>query len=413
MLWTGGEDIVSIVAVINRTMDLPMRKPRPRNRSQRKPNDLSRSLAALDMDRTLIAVIEMSASTWLVAGIVPGVERQPLKKLEPDEHALLALLQRWRGEAERSGRTITSIAVAYEAGRDGFWLARWLLSQGIEAHVIHASSVAVSREHRRAKTDRLDTQMLKRAFLGWLRGERDHCKMAAIPTLAQEDAKRESLAGEASRIVNRLKSALARLGVRKFNPKLKKASERLTDLRTPEGEPIPPNTLDEMKRDMERRQLICAQIRKIEQERLKHLVQAPDTGPHAMVRLLARVIGVGIETADTLVQEVLSRHLRDRRAVARYGGLTGAPNSSGSINREKGLSRSGNARVRRCMIQLAWRFLRFQKDSALAQWFFHRTGNARGMRKTMIVALARKLLIALWRLVHEGVIPEGIVMRPA
>ena len=153
MLWTGGEEIVSIIAVINRTMDLPMRKPRPRNRSQRKPNDLSRSLAVLDMDRTLIAVIEMSASTWLVAGIVPGVERQPLKKLEPDEHALLALLQRWRGEAERSGRTITSIAVAYEAGRDGFWLARWLLSRGIEAHVIHASSVAVSREHRRAKTE--------------------------------------------------------------------------------------------------------------------------------------------------------------------------------------------------------------------------------------------------------------------
>src|SRR5271166_6148022 len=415
---TGGEEIVSIVAVINRTMDLPMRKPRPRNRSQRKPNDLSRSLAALDMDRTLIAVIEMSAPAWLVAGIVPGVERQPLKKLEPDEHTLLALLQRWRGEAERSGRTITSIAVAYEAGRDGFWLARWLLAQGIEAHVIHASSVAVSREHRRAKTDRLDTQMLKRAFLGWLRSERDHCKMAAIPTLAQEDARRpgherESLAGEATRIVNRLKSALARLGVRKFNPKLKKASERLNDLRTPEGEPIPSNTLDEMKRDMERRQLICAQIRKIEQERLKHLARAPDTGPHAMVRLLARVIGVGIETADTLVQEALSRHLRDRRAVARYGGLTGAPDCSGSINREKGLSQSGNARVRRCMIQLAWRFLRFQKDSALAQWFFHRTGNARGMRKTMIVALARKLLIALWRLVHEGVIPEGIVMRPA
>ena len=134
-----------------------MRKLKPRNCSQRKPNDLSRSLATFDMDRTLIAVIEMSASRWLVAGIVPGVERQPLKKLEPDEHALLALLQRWRSEAERSGRTITSIAVAYEAGRDGFWLARWLLARGIEAHVIHASSVAVSREHRRAKTDRLDT----------------------------------------------------------------------------------------------------------------------------------------------------------------------------------------------------------------------------------------------------------------
>ena len=118
---------------------------------------------------------------------MPGVERQPLKKLETDEHALLALLERWRGEAVRSGYAITRIVVAYEAGRDGFWLARWLRAQGIEAHVIHAASVAVSREHRRAKTDRLDTELLKRAFLGWLRGERDHCKMVAIPTVAEED----------------------------------------------------------------------------------------------------------------------------------------------------------------------------------------------------------------------------------
>ena len=213
-------------------MDLSMRKPRPRNCSQRKPNDLSRSLATFDMDRTLIAVIEMSASRWLVAGIVPGVERQPLKKLEPDEHALLALLQRWRSEAERSGRTITSIAVAYEAGRDGFWLARWLLAHGLEAHVIHPASVAVSREHRRAKTDRLDTDLLKRAFLGWLRGERDHCKMVVIPALHEEDAKRpnrerECLVAEQSRLVNRMKSTLVRLGIRGFNPKLKNAADRL------------------------------------------------------------------------------------------------------------------------------------------------------------------------------------------
>ncbi|MGA8156858.1 MAG: hypothetical protein WB822_11765 [Rhodoplanes sp.] len=157
------------------------RQTKPRQSKQRKPNDLSRCLAALDLDRTLIAVIEMGASSWLVAGLVPGVERQPLKKLKTDEHALLALLERWRGEAVRSGYAIRRIVVAYEAGRDGFWLARWLRAQGIEAHVIHAASVAVSREHRRAKTDRLDTELLKRAFLGWLRGERDHCKMVAIP----------------------------------------------------------------------------------------------------------------------------------------------------------------------------------------------------------------------------------------
>ena len=238
-----------------------------------KPNDLSRSLAALEPDSTLIAVIEMGQSSWLVAGLVPGVERQPLKKLDVDESALLKLLNRWRTEAEQTGRKIKRIAVAFEAGRDGFWLARWLRGRDIEAHVIHASSVAVSREHRRAKTDQLDTELLKRAFLGWLRGERDHCKMVAIPTLAQEDAKRpnrerESLVGEQSRIINRMKAALARLGIRGFNPKLKKAVARLESLRTPEGEPIPLNTLAELKRDMERRRLVRSQIQEIERTRL-------------------------------------------------------------------------------------------------------------------------------------------------
>jgi transposase len=373
-----------------------------------KLNDLSRSLTPLKPDGTLIAVIEMSLSSWLVAGIVPGVERQPLKKLEADESTLLKLLNRWREEAKKAGHRIERIAVAFEAGRDGFWLARWLRARDIEA---------LSREHRRAKTDRLDTELLKRAFLGWLRGERNHCKMVAIPTIKDEDAKRpnrerESLVGEQSRIVNRMKAALIRLGIRGFNPKLKKAVERLDGLRTPEGEPIPPNTLAELRRDMARRRLVSDQIRQIEDTRLERLKQAPSDGPHAMVRLLARVIGVGIETADMLVQEVLSRNMRDRRAIARYAGLTGSPDESGRRRREKGLTRSGNARVRRGMIELAWRFLRFQKDSVLAHWFRTRTENARRARKTMIVAVARKLLIALWRLVREGVVPDGVVLRP-
>ena len=209
-----------------------------------KLNDLSRSLTALQPDGTLIAVIEMSLSSWLVAGIVPGVERQPVKKLAVDECSLLKLLHRWREEAEKAGRRIERIVVAFEAGRDGFWLARWLKARSVDAYVIHAASVAVSREHRRAKTDRLDSELLKRAFLGWLRGERDHCKMVAIPTAKDEDAKRpnrerESLVGEQNRIINRMKAALIRLGIRGFNPKLKKAAGRLKDLRTPEGEPIP------------------------------------------------------------------------------------------------------------------------------------------------------------------------------
>ena len=190
-------------------------------------NDLSRSFVTLEQEATLIAVIEMSLSSWLVAGIVPGVERQPLKKLAVDESVLLKLLHRWREEAEKAGYMIKRIAVAFEAGRDGFWLARWLRARDIEVHVIHASSVAASREHRRAETDRLDTDLLKRAFLGWLRGERDHCKMVAIPTIKDEDGKRpnrerENLVGEQSRITNRIKATLVRLGIRGFNPKLKK-----------------------------------------------------------------------------------------------------------------------------------------------------------------------------------------------
>ena len=382
-------------------------------------NDLSRSAASLDHESTLIAVIEMSQSSWLVAAIVPGIERHPLKKLEANEEALLQLLRRWQDEAAGAGRTIARVAVAFEAGRDGFWLARWLRAHGIEAHVIHPTSVAVSREHRRAKTDRLDTGLLRRAFLGWLRGEPDHCSMVAIPTLEEEDAKRpnrerESLIGERTRIINRMRGCLARLGIRSFRPTLRTAPGRLETLRTPEGVTLPPNTLAELRRDMARLRFVTGQITEIEQARLERLRQAPDERPHAMVRLLARVIGVGIETADMLVHEVLSRDLRDRRAVARYAGLTGSPEESGARRREKGLAKAGNARVRRGMIQLAWRFLRFQEASGLAAWYRARTADARGgTRKTMIVALARKLLIALWRLVTTGETPDGVVLRPA
>ena len=197
-----------------------------------KPNDLSRSFTAFEQDSTLIAVIEMSLTSWLIAGILPGIERHPLKKLDVDEEALLKLLYRWRDEAINTGRQITRIVLAFEAGRDGFWLARWLRARNIEAYVIHPNSIAVSREHRRAKTDRLDTELLKRAFLGWLRGELEHCSMAAIPTPEEEDAKRpnrerENLLGERTRIVNRMKACLVRFGVRNFKPTLRKAPERL------------------------------------------------------------------------------------------------------------------------------------------------------------------------------------------
>jgi transposase len=384
----------------------------------RQTDDLSKSLTPFVQDNTLIAVIELSLSSWLIAGVVPGVARQPLKKLEPDEAELLRLLLRWRDEAVNSGCKIERVVVAYEAGRDGFWLARWLRAHEIEAHVIHSSSVAVSREHRRAKTDRLDTAMLLRVFIGWLRGERGHCGMVTVPTIEEEDAKRphrerETLAGEKTRIVNRMKAALIRLGIRGFKPELRRAPGKLDGLRTPEGLPIPPNTLDEIRRDLARLVMVREQIGLIEQARLERIKQGPTTGPNAMVRLVASIVGVGVETADMLVQEVLSRDLRDRRAVARYAGLTGAPDESGSKRREKGLAKTGNARVRRGLIQLSWRFLLFQKDSALAKWYRARTEGVKGVSKTkMIVAVARKLLISLWRMVTAGEVPEGVRLRP-
>jgi transposase len=384
----------------------------------RKANDMSRCLAAFNQDSTLVAVIELGLKSWLVAGIVPGIERHPLKKLKPNEGALLALLYRWCEEARKAGHPINRICVAFEAGRDGFWLARWLRSHKVEAYVIHPTSVPVSREHRRAKTDRLDTGRLMRAFIGWLRGETDHCSMCAIPTLEEEDDKRpsrqhEHLVGERTRIINRLKSCMARLGIRDFDPTLKKAPEHLAKVRTPEGKPIPPNTLDELKHDMTHLRFISDQIDEVEKARLARLRKEPKKKSHAMVLLLARIRGLGVETADMLTHEVFLRNLRDQRAVPRYAGLTGAPDESGETRREKGLARAGNARVRRGMIELAWRFLWYQKDSALARWYWSRTADRRkDIRKIMIVALARKLMIALWRMVTTGEIPEGVELHP-
>ena len=382
-------------------------------------NDLSRSLVALAEDSTLIAANELSRSSWLVGAVVPGLRRDPRKKLPPDADALLGLLHRWRDEAIAAGRKIERICVADEAGRDGFWLARWLRGRGIECEVIHPSSIPVSREHRRAKSDRLDLGLLLRAFLGWLRGEAKHCSMVAVPTVEEEDAKRpirerDCLVVEATRLVNRMTSVLALYGISSFNVKLKKAPEKLASLRTAEGEPLPPNTLDELRSAMQRRQMIKARIVAIEAARLERLKQAPQTGPNAMIVLLARIVGVGIETAEMLVRAVLSGPLRDRRAVARNAGLTGSPHESGSKRREQGLAKAGNARVRRGLIQLAWRLLTHQSDCELVKWHRERTVDGRGIsHKVMIVAMARKLLIALWEYVASGKVPPGMRLHPA
>jgi transposase len=382
-------------------------------------NDLSRSLVAFDQDSTLVAVVELSLKKWLVRGLVPGLRREPHKTQAACAEHLVALLERWRSEAVAAGHVIRRIAVAFEAGRDGLWLARWLRARGIEAHVIHPSSIPVPREHRRAKSDRLDSEMLMRAFLGWLRGEAKHCRMVHVPTLAEEDAKRPSrehasLVAERTRIINRLTSLLVFVGLSNVNIKLRRTAKRLEELRTPEGEPLPPQLVAELRRGLERLDLVRAQIKAIERARLERLAAAPQEGTHPMIMMLAQVLGVGLETADMLVHEVLARRWRDHRAVGRYVGLTGSPDESGTKRREQGLAKAGNGRVRRGMLQLAWRWLVHQKQSALAQWYRVRTLDGRAdIRKKMIVALARKLLIALWRYVTTGEVPAGARLKAA
>jgi len=384
-----------------------------------KYDDLSRSLAAFEQDSTLVVVIEMASTSWLVGGLVPGLSRDRRKKLEPDATGLMKLLDRWRGEAARAGHEIKRICVAYEAGRDGVWLARWLREQGIEAHVMHPTSIPVSREHRRAKSDRLDLGLLQRAFLGWLRGERKHCSMVAIASREEEDGKRplrerEALTAEGTRLTNRMKSVLATHGVGNFNVRLKKAAEKLGDVKTATGEALPPAALAELRRALARLHLVHEQIAEIDKQRLQSLTAAPQKGVNPMILVLARVFGVGLLTAETLVRELFYRKLRDRRAVARYAGLTGSPDESGKKRREQGLAKAGNGRVRHILIQLAWRLLRHQPDCALVEWYRARTSDGRPVtRKTMIVALARKLLVALWELVNTGKVPEGMKLHPA
>jgi transposase len=382
-------------------------------------SDLNQSYAAFDQASTLVSVIELSSKSWLLAGTVPGVKRQPKKKLlagNPDE--LLAQIERWRAEAMKAGHAITRIVVAFEAGRDGVWLAHWLRERGIEVYVIHAASIPVPREHKRPKTDRLDTEMLMRALLGWLRGEPRHCRMVQIQTLEQEDAKRpsrehDSLVRERTRLINRMKSTLVWLGITDFNIKLVKAGQKLAGLRTPNGDPIPPNTLAELYRDLERLAMVRKHIKAIEEARLKWLKEKPNHGANPLVLMLAQIRGLGLETADLQVHEVLTRNLRDHRAVGRYGGLTGSPDESGKTRREQGLAKAGNWRVRHSSLQLAWRWLKHQKDSALAQWYRARTiGGGDIIRKKMIVALARKILVALWRYVTTGELPAGVVLKP-
>jgi transposase len=370
---------------------------------------------AFDHDSTMVVALELSGKTWEVGAVVPGLTRRPRQRLQPRDMAgLLTRLEKWRTEAQRSGRTVQRIVLTYEAGRDGFWIARYLLTRGIEIQIMHPASIPVERKGRRAKTDRIDLDMLLRTYLAWLRGEPRVCSMVRIPTAAEEDLRRpererERLVSERVALENRIGNLLCLHGVAGFKPRLKKAAERLEGLRGFAGEPLPPKLMEELRRLMVRHGVLSEQLKQIEAAREQALAATAEQDKTArQIRILTRLVGLGLGTATVLVREVFCRLFRDRKALASFVGLTGTPFNSGGMEREQGISKSGNPRVRRLLMQLAWRWLRFQPDSALSRWFDERTGGAKGrIRKIMAVALARKLLVALWRYVETGEIPAG------
>jgi transposase len=376
---------------------------------------------ALDHESTIVAVVELSARAWLVGAQVAGVPRQCRQKLAPSAAALLEHLDQLRRRAEKAGKRVGRVVVAYEAGRDGFWLARWLIGRGIEAHVIQPSSVPVDRRARRAKTDALDVEMLLRTTLAWLRGEPRVCSMVPIPSEAEEDGRRplrerQDLIRERLAITNKIDGLLATLGVTGYRPLRRDRRERLEALRQPGGGALPAHAEARLARLLDRLELVLEQIRALEEAR--DAVVARDAAPggeaEGLARRLAGLKGIGPELATLLAWEAFVRPFRDRRALAAYAGLTGTPFDSGDRRREQGIAKAGNRRLRAALVELAWLWLRYQPQSALAAWFRSRTGAAGGrMRKVMVVALARKLLVALWRFCRDGVLPEGAALKAA
>jgi transposase len=309
--------------------------------------------------------------------------------------------------------------VVYEAGHTGFWLARLLREQGIEAHVLHPASVPVDRRARRAKTDRLDVELLLRAVLAWLRAEPGVCSMAPIPDEADEDRRRavrerQELLTERTRLTNRVGALIATLGITDYDVRRANRRARLDTLQRPGGTSIPPCARAKLERLITRYELVLQQLNELEAERDQVLEQEPTGEAEAMIQRLCTLKGIGAQGATVLVREGFVREFRNSRALGSYAGLTGTPWASGGISREQGISKAGNRHLRTVMVELAWLWRRWQPDSALARWIIARTGDGAGrLRRVLITALARKLLIALWRFACQGVVPEGAVFKTA
>ena len=356
--------------------------------------------------------IELSVSSWVVACRQPANEKIKLHRMEAgDTGTLLALISNLRRKAVAEFGIDATVASCFEAGRDGFWLHRLLMSHGVINHVVEPTSILVTRGARRAKTDRLDAQGLLRALAATFTGDHGACRVVNVPSVAEEDAKRphrerEYLVQERIRIENRIAALLATQGVSK-RPALRSWDADLNAMSTGDGRSIPPLLKAELNRLRRRLVMTLEMIREVEIER-QQAIEAHDDAASQTVRALCKLRGIGDNFAAVLTREVFYRSFENRRQIASYLGLAPTPFQSGGMDRDRRINRAGNGRARKTLVQLAWLWLRYQPESNLAQWFRERVGALQGRtRRIAIVAMARKLLISIWRFVTLGIVPEG------
>ncbi|CAH1696091.1 MULTISPECIES: IS110 family transposase [Xanthobacter] len=362
--------------------------------------------------------IELSKKTWLLTSISPGTGEKLSRHTVPggDIAGLLdRLVHLQRKARDRSGRDYPFVIIQ-EAGLDGFWVHRVLQAEGHESHIVDAASIATSRRKRRVKTDRLDGETLIRALLAFKRGEPRVCSMLRVPTPDEEDRRRivrerKVLMEERIRHSNRIKGLLFSQGITGYDPLRPKRRERLDALRTGDGRELPENMKRQVLRELDRMELLLDQIRVVEAERDAMLAEERQSAREVV--MLSKVVGIGPEFAAVLWGEGLFRHFDNRRQVAAYAGLAPTPWQSGSIDREQGIGKSGNPRLRSTLLEMAWLWLRHQPGSQLSRWFNERVARNSGrFKKVMITALARKLVVALWKYASAGVVIEGAVVRP-
>jgi transposase len=354
-----------------------------------------------------------------VGVMLPGSEKMSCYTIAGgDLAALTARLAAVRSKAARCGKPVRIVS-CYEAGFDGHWLHRWLTDQGVINHEIDPASIQVNRRMRRAKTDRIDLEHLMRTLLAYLRGEPRVCSVVHVPTVEDEDRKRRNrerdyLIDERTAHTNRIKGLLHAQGVRDVMPMKPGFIGSLDKLRTGDGRPLPQKLKEEIVREHERLCLLNRQLQAIEGDSRAELRAAQEGSGEAKTVMLARLKGIAMVGGQGLVNEVFYRSFDNRRQVGSYVGLTGTPYNSGASERDQGISKAGNSRARELAIEIAWLWLRHQPGSELSRWFRERVRDLKGRpRRVAIVAVARKLMVALWRYLETGLVPTGAVLRPS